>query len=209
MIELDTGAGAKLAPITWGSQDLPLTRAAWTGRGVHVYFAVDQPYRCRANVLAGIDIRCEDGYVLAPPSWHATGCRYHWVQGRSPWQVPLAPAPAWLLDQLVEPEAAGREAHARSPWDGTIPQSVLQLVRGDPRVRARFRRDPEGLRDRTQSGIDASLSCLLAHRGVEPVDIEHGLRASHARVGLRLKSERYYRRTVGTALARVRDGNRR
>ena len=199
----------RVGPHYYGFPDLPETWAAWTGRGVHVYFAVNQPYRCRANVLAGIDIRGEDGYVLAPPSRHPRGCWYRWAEGRSPWQAPLAPAPPWLLELLAEPAATGPRDYPRCPWDGAIPQSVFQLIRSDPKVAARFHRDATGPRDRSQSGVDASLSCLLALRGVEAVDIEHGLLASHRCAGLPLKREHYYRRTVGTALARVRRDERR
>jgi hypothetical protein len=51
----------------------------------------------RAGVLPGVDFRGSGGYVVAPPSVHPSGRRYEWINP----EVPLAPAPSWLLELLV------------------------------------------------------------------------------------------------------------
>ncbi len=51
----------------------------------------------RAGLADGIDIRGDNGYVVAPPSLHASGSRYQWT---IPPDVPLAEPPPWLLEML-------------------------------------------------------------------------------------------------------------
>lgn len=59
----------------------PDTLTAITGSGgLHLYFRYDPeaPVRSRADVLPGIDVRGDGGYVVAPPSLHVSGSRYKW-----------------------------------------------------------------------------------------------------------------------------------
>lgn len=51
--------------------------------------------------LAGIDIRGAGGQILVEPTMHPSGQPYGWVDGASPWDIDLAPAPAWLLEELM------------------------------------------------------------------------------------------------------------
>ena len=57
------------------------TRWARTGSGWHAYFA--HPGGTVPNSAgrlgAGLDIRADGGYVVAPPSLHASGSRYRWI----------------------------------------------------------------------------------------------------------------------------------
>ena len=53
--------------------------------------------RNRAGIAPGIDVRSDNGYVVAPPSLHATGRRYEWVV---PPDTPLAEPPQWLMTLL-------------------------------------------------------------------------------------------------------------
>ena len=45
--------------------------------------------------MPGLDIRSEGGYVVAPPSNHASGNMYTWVAGLQEQQVPRVPL--WLV----------------------------------------------------------------------------------------------------------------
>ena len=58
--------------------ELPATVEVITARGRHLYFKMpDMPVRNSAGkIAAGIDMRGDDGYVLAPPSVHPSGTRY-------------------------------------------------------------------------------------------------------------------------------------
>jgi hypothetical protein len=55
------------------------------------------------RLAAGIDTRCEGGYVVAPPSLHPAGEEYHWLA--APVDLAVAAAPRWLIDLLVGDQA--------------------------------------------------------------------------------------------------------
>lgn len=58
---------------------LPLTWSVRTGGGGwHYYYKYDKRASQTAGIYRGIDIRNDGGYVIAPPSVHATGLRYEW-----------------------------------------------------------------------------------------------------------------------------------
>ncbi len=69
------------------------------GGGQHFYF-VNPGGRPRKNIpgFEGIDLKGEGGYVIAPPSLHASGERYEWIV--SPDEAGLAEPPAALVDLL-------------------------------------------------------------------------------------------------------------
>ncbi|TDA70639.1 MAG: DNA primase [Clostridia bacterium] len=83
---------------------LPPTPCATTGKGKHYYFAHPGGQVPNAvRLLPGVDLRADGGFVVAPPSRHASGRRYEWVDCLSIAEVPLAPCPAWLLDLVRQP----------------------------------------------------------------------------------------------------------
>ncbi|WP_067936499.1 bifunctional DNA primase/polymerase [Alicyclobacillus kakegawensis] len=85
----------------------PTWQAATQSGGVHYFFRWDDRYPAvtnRANVLPGIDIRGDGGYVLVAPS-RVEGT-YRWI--RSPAKFELAPAPDWLWTLLDAPSRAKR-----------------------------------------------------------------------------------------------------
>lgn len=91
--------------------------------GRHLYFRHPGPtVRNSAGLLAeGIDVRGEGGYVVAPPSNHATGGTYRIAERR-----PMAPMPAWLLtlcQQGAQPSrtATGEDRAAPEDASGRIP----------------------------------------------------------------------------------------
>lgn len=67
------------------------------GRGAH-YFFKPRPGTNLPNkvgFMPGLDIRSEGGYVVAPPSNHASGDMYTWVAGLQEQRVPRVPL--WLV----------------------------------------------------------------------------------------------------------------
>jgi len=99
---------------------LPVTPTSLTARGEHRCFAwcpksSSEPIiRNRSRLdKAPVDVRGQDGYILAPPSIHpgdaekgvAPGYVYRWAEGRSPDDLPFAVAPDWLI-LLVKPAPA-------------------------------------------------------------------------------------------------------
>jgi hypothetical protein len=77
----------------------PETLTAITGRGSHLYFRQEglKVPNSASKLGKGIDVRGDGGYVVAPPSMHASGHRYAWKDPG--W--PVATAPDWLLDAIL------------------------------------------------------------------------------------------------------------
>ncbi|RLE37767.1 hypothetical protein DRJ17_05830 [Candidatus Woesearchaeota archaeon] len=80
------------------------------GGGRHLYFTYPEEVELKSgtNVLGpGVDIRADNGYVLAPPSLHLSGRRYEWEASSDPLEgIAVAPAPPWSLNgyaRLVRP----------------------------------------------------------------------------------------------------------
>lgn len=72
------------------------------GGGRHLYFRYPSvTVRNRVEWLPGVDVRSDGGYVILPPSTHASGNRYHWQT----WVDELADAPAVLIDSIVATSA--------------------------------------------------------------------------------------------------------
>ncbi len=91
-VDLRHGGDASLGSLEREHGPVPMTVECRTGGGGrHLYFAHPGGVVCnKVGVAAGIDLRGDGGYVVAPPSVHSSGVRYEWVEGRSPGSVVLA-----------------------------------------------------------------------------------------------------------------------
>lgn len=78
---------------------LPDTWQSITGRGgYHLFYWSLEPINNRVNLLDGIDIRGEGGYIVAPPSVHPNGRKYEWEQ--SPEEYELIEAPDIVFELI-------------------------------------------------------------------------------------------------------------
>lgn len=83
---------------------LPPTLTSLTGGdGMHHLYThpgpdIDIANRAGSKLGPGIDVRGDGGYIVAPPSLHLSGQRYEWLD----LDVPLAPLPDWLHEQLEQ-----------------------------------------------------------------------------------------------------------
>lgn len=78
-------------PETW--------RVLTGGGGLHLPFqAPDSVALVDGEVAPGLDFKA-NGYIVAVPSFHVSGQRYAWEIGCEPWSLPLAPLPAWVVEQ--------------------------------------------------------------------------------------------------------------
>lgn len=126
----------------------PLTPTAHTGRdgGLHLDLRAPAGVRLtnRSGALPGVDLKTDGGYVVAPPSLHATGRRYEWEEGRSPWDVPIADAPDWLVDLATaqpQPDFAGSPDLADLDFSRNRPAPPdLEKALRDGTFRAHFER---------------------------------------------------------------------
>jgi hypothetical protein len=99
VVEVDGAAGARsLATLEATHSPLPATRRVRSARGAHLYFRADgHDIACSAGQLGiGLDVRGRGGYIVAPPSRHATGHHYAWTATDH-----VAPPPAWLAGLLT------------------------------------------------------------------------------------------------------------
>ena len=98
---------------------LPETRQQATGGdGFHFFFKVDQALRSRTGIRPGIDLKAEGGYVVLPPSMHASGKRYRWLKQSRTVQIP-----PWLV-KLRGSENGDVTAGAGKDTPNTIPQGA-------------------------------------------------------------------------------------
>ena len=184
---------------------LPTTPRSLTGGGgLHMLFQypVGHDVRSRTSVLPGLDVKANGGFIVAPPSRHASGREYAWDTFAHPDDMPLAAAPDRLFSLFSQGSASERLAYTPEPWDGTVPLRALAAMEGRrSRLRQRFERHTHGLRDTSPSGADASLAALAALAGCTPQEVEATVRASRKQAGLPQRGASYYRATVGKALA--------
>ncbi len=100
VIDIDPRSGGSLDALN-AVVELPPTAILRTGGGgLHLYFSYDPALTIRnsaSRLAPGIDIRGENGYVVAPPSIHASGNRYRWDKRGG-----YTPAPDALLHLLME-----------------------------------------------------------------------------------------------------------
>ncbi|HRR86054.1 MAG TPA: DUF3987 domain-containing protein [Phycisphaerae bacterium] len=99
------GGDESLAQLIREHGQLPETVEALSGGGGrHLIFAQSGVViRSRNNLLAGIDVKADGGYIVAPPSNHISGGTYAWRPGRAPDQRPAADMPTWLLQMVTQP----------------------------------------------------------------------------------------------------------
>jgi hypothetical protein len=109
VIDIDArhGGDKSLAALEAEHGPLPATAKSQTGGGWHLMFAhPGGSIANRSNVRPGIDVRGDGGYIVAPPSLHASGNHYRWI-------IPpdeLAPIPEWLLALINPPKPPPKPA---------------------------------------------------------------------------------------------------
>jgi Bifunctional DNA primase/polymerase, N-terminal/Primase C terminal 1 (PriCT-1) len=133
VIDIDPrhGGDESLAALEREHGEMPPTwRVLTGGGGEHVLFVCPDGVEI-SNVVAaqmespplgpGIDVRARGGYIVAPPSRHISGRSYAWSVDHHPQDVPLAPAPDWLVARLTT-----RRTMASA--DGTLAEPIASDV---------------------------------------------------------------------------------
>jgi putative DNA primase/helicase len=109
---------------------LPETLTGRTGSGGwHLFFRMPEGREVRnstSQVGEDLDVRGTVGYVVLPPSPHASGTPYAWKKGRGPGEIEPASAPDWLLELAApstpaEPSLLDAPSEPRNPlaWNVT------------------------------------------------------------------------------------------
>jgi hypothetical protein len=158
--DIDSPAGLAAVQDLLGEQ-LP---TVLTGSGgLHLYVAATGAGN-RTRLLQGVDWRGAGGYVVAPPSLHASGERYRWIR---PPDGAFPPCPPGLRRLLTPPPAevgpADRHALARASRRPTTVHHPAEY--GAAALRAEqleVRSAPVGQRNTTLYHAARSLGRLLA-----------------------------------------------
>src|SRR3990170_4168292 len=126
---------------------LPETATSRTGGGGHHLLFAHPGGRIKnkVNLAPGLDIRADGGYIVAPPSLHASGQKYEWDEDRDD---VLAPPPQWLL-ALIEGGAKKPEPSngQRSNGDGPHAELIEAVI-------------PEGARNASLASVAGTLRRL-------------------------------------------------
>ncbi|MEP3226317.1 MAG: AAA family ATPase [Parasphingorhabdus sp.] len=137
------------------ARGLPTTVKSKTAKGMHVFFKhPGGTIANRANLLPGVDIRGDGGYVVAPGSVHPSGATYQWLN--SPESFELAEIPAWLAGLLKPTKQNQSDFHLNdnSAYGEAALDSELSALR----------RAPEGERN-DQLNRTTFAASQLAHGG--------------------------------------------
>lgn len=93
IIVVDVEAGGSTEGLT------PTVISKTGGNGWHYYYKhPGVPVKNRVRIREKMDIRGDGGFAVLPPSIHESGKQYDWAV--SPFDVPLAEVPDWLLKQV-------------------------------------------------------------------------------------------------------------
>jgi P4 family phage/plasmid primase-like protien len=149
---------------------LPPTAEATTGRydingkvinGRHLFYKCDINEDLIGNLsklgFKGIDIK-HNGYVLISPSRHFSGVTYEWVEGKEPWNTPIAEAPEELLKALRKRQrVSGTSSYSSADWDSILDEPISQGVDIDRILE-------EGIDEGERAVMLFKLACALGNK---------------------------------------------
>src|SRR5262249_35806067 len=101
---------------------LPPTVEAITGKGRHCYFRMRGSIRNSVGqIAAGLDIRGDGGYVIAPPSVHPSGRAYTWSV-----DAPdnFVDAPDWLHTLINAANGKGKTGKPLEHWHKVLTEPI-------------------------------------------------------------------------------------
>jgi hypothetical protein len=103
---------------------LPPTVSALTpGGGIHLLFQHPGiPIATRKQVLPGLDVRGDGGFIVVHPSVHKNGRRYEWDADAHPEDLAIAAAPQWVIDLLCQ----------ASPAHTSTSTPIVQVIQPGP-----------------------------------------------------------------------------
>jgi Bifunctional DNA primase/polymerase, N-terminal len=166
------------------------------GGGWHFYLAPTGLGSVQPQGLEHVDWRGCGGYVVAPPSRHASGHPYKWVIGRD-LETPLGEIPAPLRARLE------RQSPLRPAGPVGLPATGVAL--GDRYARAALTQElarvataPVGHRNRQLWESTRNLYNLVATGALNPHEVDHELLAAADRCGLLAEEPRQTHRTLAS-----------
>ena len=92
---------------------------ALTGGGGYHFFFRKTDIGNKVKFAPGLDMKCDGGYIVAPPSLHVSGKRYKWEIGLEEGLIP--PMPDWLVT-LAKKRAPAFRSYAAPGGDSEKPR---------------------------------------------------------------------------------------
>jgi hypothetical protein len=114
-----------------GPETLPPTWVVHTGGGGRHYYYRTRELLRGAKLEAGVDLKGEGGYVVAPPSIHPEGGPYVWEVGAAPGDMPIGEVPEWVLREAAGEGAPENGGGGRRPALWRMPPPIPKGMRHD------------------------------------------------------------------------------
>lgn len=187
-IDPDSGGEQSLTRLESLMGSLPETLTVSTGGGGrHLFYAHPSPGLVElrntagrlpgvAEALPGLDLRGDGGYVVAPPSRHASGQSYEWAGDPT---RPCTAAPEWLRPPPVAVFPTGGRSRPVAAARGS--RYGLAALRDEA---AAVRRAPAGERNNRLNRAAFSLGMLAAGGELDHALVEDELLAAALAAGL-------------------------
>ena len=155
VIDLDTHANPK-AQQWWDSIHAEHNYGIMTetvaqrtgGGGFQYFFLCPEGWTCPTNKspVTGVDSRGQNGFAVLPPSRHASGNHYEWIDGCAPWETEVAVMPEWMCREVeailglgVSQTGAGERTRTSTPEYRVDPLGAVLDGREDLMTRMVFR----------------------------------------------------------------------
>jgi len=105
------------------------------GRHLYLKYCGIEVRNSAGKLGLGLDVRADGGYVLVPPSMHASGNSYRWELSSRIGEVSIAPAPDWLLALIRGPSPSEKTARPPSEWVEFVRGPIVEGGRNDSLAR--------------------------------------------------------------------------
>lgn len=128
LIDLELGYGERIPPTT---------EQITGGGGRQFFFQYSGSIPNSVRFKPGLDTRSDGGYVVLPPSLHASGKRYKWHTERGPDKIGLANCPQWLIEEIKKgvPTHVPKRTPNKPGWAVKALKGVEDGTRDDTGIR--------------------------------------------------------------------------